>query len=83
MNQNLVRELQVEDWEKIIDTLQDGVYITSADGFTLKVNTAYERIAGVSSKKLEGRYMADIVREGTLSVSITQRVIENGKEILP
>ena len=81
MNQNLVRELQVEDWEKIIDTLQDGVYITSADGFTLKVNTAYERIAGVSSKKLEGRYMADIVREGTLSVSITQRVIENGKEI--
>ena len=81
VSQKCIRKLQVEDWERIIDTLQDGVYITSADGLTLKVNAAYEQIAGVPAGQLEGRYMSDIVREGLLSTSITQRVIDERKKI--
>ena len=31
----------VEDWEKIFDIMNDGMYITNAEGLTLKVNQAY------------------------------------------
>ena len=70
-----------KDWECIFDILQDGIYITNAEGLTLKVNAAYERITGVPATRVVGRYMEDIVRDGTLSNSITQKVIATGREV--
>lgn len=81
MDTNYIRKLQLEDWEQIIDIFQDGIYITNANGLTLRVNAAYERITGVSAQILVGRYMEDIVREGVLSTSITQKVIDTGDEV--
>lgn len=75
---NVPDALKLIDWERIVDTFQDGIYITNADGVTLKVNAAYERITGVSVKRVLGRNMEDIVREGILSTSITQRVLNSG-----
>ena len=71
----------VEDWEKIFDIMNDGMYITNAEGLTLKVNQAYEQITGLDSKNLIGKYMSDIVKQGYLSTSITQQVIKTQKSI--
>ncbi|HIT87387.1 MAG TPA: sigma 54-interacting transcriptional regulator [Candidatus Coprocola pullicola] len=70
-----------QDWEKIFDSMNDGMYITNAEGLTLKVNQAYEQITGLDSKKLIGKYMTDIVKEGYLSTSITQQVIDSQKPV--
>lgn len=81
MEYNDLNRLCQEDWESILDIFQDGIYITNAQGLTLKVNTAYERITGVSVQQVVGRYMRDIVRDGILSNSITQRVIDTGSVV--
>lgn len=74
--------LSIKDWEYIADIFQDGLYITNSDGLTLRVNSAYERITGIPAEKVIGRYMDDIVREGILSSSITQKVISTRGEVI-
>ncbi len=81
MMRDLSHILRVDDWEKIINIFQDGIYITNASGLTLKINSAYEKMTGVSAGQVVGRYMKDIVREGILSKSITQSVIDTGHEV--
>ncbi len=34
--------------DSILDTLSDGVYLTDRDGKTLKVNSVYERLTGLT-----------------------------------
>ena len=74
--------LRVEDLEHIADIFQDGIYITNSAGLTLRVNSAYEKMTGIAAEKVVGRYMEDIVREGILSSSITQKVISTRGEII-
>ena len=74
--------LTTEDWEHIIDTFQNGIYVTNAEGLTLEVNSAYEKITGISAKRVIGRYIDDIVREGILSTSITKDVVATGQEVI-
>lgn len=73
--------LASQDWERIFDAFQDGIYVTNSNGLTLYVNSAYERITGIAAERVMGRCMTDIVREGILSSSITQRVIRECSEV--
>lgn len=73
--------ITTQDWERIFDAFQDGIYVTNSDALTLYVNSAYQRITGVTAERVMGRYMADIVRDGILSSSITQRVIRECSEV--
>ena len=41
-------------FRELIDALHDGVYITDADGITLKVNSAYERLTGLRAEDVVG-----------------------------
>ena len=70
-----------KNWEKIFDIFTDGIYITNADGLTLQVNRAYEEITGLKAENLIGKYMTQIVQEGYLSTSITQKVIETKQPV--
>lgn len=74
--------LTTEAWEHIINTFQNGIYITNAEGLTLAVNSAYEKITGISAQQVIGRYIDDIVREGILSTSITKDVVATGQEVI-
>lgn len=66
----------------LLDSLSEGVYITSPQGITLGVNRAYEKITGIAASSLIGRHMDDIVSEGLLSGTITSQVIETGEEVV-
>ena len=81
MSSYYLETLRIADLERIFDAFQDGIYITNAEGLTLRVNSAYERMTGISAMQLVGRYMRDIVREGILSNSITQQVISTGQVV--
>lgn len=67
--------------ESIIENSYDGIYITDKDGRTLRVNRSYERITGLSSDRLVGKYMKDLVDEGLLSIHITDTVVSMQKPV--
>lgn len=65
----------IENLQRIIDALQDGVYITDARGVTITVNQAYERITGIQRHKIVGLHMADVVKAGYISRSVSLEVL--------
>lgn len=81
MSKKLLDMQDPKNWEKVFDTFTDGIHITNADGLTLQVNRAYEEITGLNAENLIGKYMTQIVQEGYLSTSITQKVIETKKAV--
>jgi PAS domain S-box-containing protein len=64
--------------EAIFESSQDGLYITDGTATTIRVNSAYERITGLSRKDLIGRNMKDLVNEKVFDHSVTLEVLEKG-----
>lgn len=68
-------------FRELIDALHDGLYITDANGFTLKVNSAYERLTGLRSEDVVGQHMQALVEQGVISQSVSLRVLKEGKAL--
>ena len=68
-------------FRELIDALHDGVYITDADGITLKVNSAYERLTGLRAEDVIGQHMQALVEQGVISQSVSLRVLKEGKAL--
>ncbi|MGG2398304.1 sigma-54 interaction domain-containing protein [Pseudomonas sp. SH1-B] len=68
-------------FRELLDALHDGVYITDADGITLKVNSAYERLTGLRSEDVVGQHMQELVEQGVISQSVSLRVLKEGKAL--
>ncbi|GAB6907903.1 hypothetical protein JCM12296A_37420 [Desulfosarcina cetonica] len=62
----------------IFENSYDGIYITDGDGYTLRVNKAYERITGLKRDGLISRNMKDIVKNGLISESLTFKIKKSG-----
>ncbi len=73
--QTLHREL-----EAIFESSQDGLYVTDGDAKTLRVNSAYERITGLSRDNLIGKNMKDLVSEGVFDYSATLEVLQKREQ---
>jgi PAS domain S-box-containing protein len=65
----------------VLEFAPDGVYIVDAEGITLYVNAAYEKLSGFNRKELIGRYMGDLVNEGYINQSASLLVLEQGKTV--
>lgn len=70
-----------KELDAIIESSYDGIYIADADGFTLKVNKAYERITGLSRAELIGKNLKWLVSNNYFSESTTLAVIKDKKPI--
>ncbi|MBD9399527.1 sigma-54 interaction domain-containing protein [Pseudomonas sp. PDM11] len=68
-------------FRELLDALHDGVYITDADGITLKVNGAYERLTGLRSEDVVGQHMQGLVEQGVISQSVSLRVLKEGRAL--
>lgn len=68
-------------FRELLDALHDGVYITDADGITLKVNRAYERLTGLRSEDVVGQHMQALVEQGVISQSVSLRVLKEGRAL--
>lgn len=68
-------------FRELLDALHDGVYITDADGITLKVNSAYERLTGLRSEDVVGQHMQTLVEQGVISQSVSLRVLKEGRAL--
>jgi PAS domain S-box-containing protein len=67
--------------EAIFESSQDGLYITDGMANTIRVNSAYERITGLSRTDLVGRNMEDLVKEKVFDHSVTLEVREKGAPV--
>ncbi|SHG68595.1 PAS domain S-box-containing protein [Thermosyntropha lipolytica DSM 11003] len=66
-----------QELDAIIESSFDGIFVTDGEGRVLKVNRAYERIAGIKKEYVLGRYMSDLVREGVYNESVTLKVLKS------
>ncbi|MDR3176680.1 MAG: sigma 54-interacting transcriptional regulator [Desulfovibrio sp.] len=73
-----VRELK-EELEGIIESAFDGIYVTDAEGVTLRVNNGYLRITGLRKEDVIGYSMFDLVANKVFDSSATIKVLETGK----
>jgi PAS domain S-box-containing protein len=71
--------LMSEELDAIIESSFDGIYVTDGQARTLRVNTAYERITGLTRDEVLGRTMMDLVQNGFYNESVTVRVLESGR----
>lgn len=72
----------------------DGLHILDKDGYTLMINSACERIEGISAEAIGDKNVRQLVEEGYFSESVTLKVLEqkapvtmiqkvrNGNEVL-
>ena len=67
--------------EAIIESSYDGLYITDGKAKTLLVNSAYERITGISRNNLIGRNMKDLVKEKLYDHSVTLEVLKSKRSV--
>ncbi len=64
---------------EILDVFYDGIYITDADGVTLIVNTAYEKLTGLKKEDLLGRRVTDLEIEGVFKTPLNPLIVKTGK----
>jgi PAS domain S-box-containing protein len=67
--------------EGIFESSFDGLYITDGKANTIRVNSAYERIAGLKREDVIGRNMMDLVKDGVLDHSVTLDVLERRGQV--
>jgi len=67
--------------EAIIETSDDGLYVTDAQANTLRVNKSYERITGLSRSDLIGRNMHELVEAKVFDHSVTLEVLKQGAKV--
>lgn len=75
--QQLNREL-----DAIINSSYDGVMITDSQGRGIRINRAMERITGLDSSHFEGKYIADLFKNGIfLCESITVKALREKRTV--
>lgn len=69
------RELK-EEFNAIIESSFDGIFVTDHDGKVVLINSAYSRITGINAREVLGRNMRDLVTDGVYNQSVTLQVID-------
>lgn len=67
--------------DAIIENSYDAIYITDKDGFTLKTNSAIERITGIPQEYYLGKNVQALMKRGILQNSVTHKVLEHKRTI--
>jgi PAS domain S-box-containing protein len=70
-----------EYFNKILNVINDGIYISDQKGNTLWLNKASEKILNKRKDEIIGRNVIDLEREGIMKPSVTRMVLENRNTI--
>lgn len=70
-----------EYFNKILNVINDGIYISDNKGITLWNNKASEKILNKKQEYMIGRNVIDLEREGIMKPSVTRMVLENRNTI--
>lgn len=73
--------ISFQQFEKILNALSDGVYISDPSGNTLWLNKVSENIVGKSNSEVVGHNVRDLEAQGVFNPSITRLALDAGKTI--
>lgn len=65
----------------ILDSLDDGVYVSDFEGVTLHVNPMYERLTGLKAVDLVGRNVRELKDSGVFDVIVNPDVVKKKKPV--
>nr|WP_281247905.1 sigma 54-interacting transcriptional regulator [Desulfacinum hydrothermale] len=65
----------------MLNLLKDGVYISTCEGITLYVNDSWRRLTGVSSERVLGRRVTDLLEMGVFDAIVNPDVVRTGKKV--
>lgn len=68
-----------EELDAIIESSFDGIYVTTGDAVTIRVNSSYERVTGIRREEVLGRTMNELVDDGFFNESVTLKVLKTGR----
>lgn len=63
------------DFQKVLNGIDDGIFISDSNGVIIMVNKAVEKTGNKKMEELVGRNIDDLVAEGYCSEFVTKRVI--------
>lgn len=64
-------EAPEREYDILLNSIHDGIWVIDASGITLHVNKAMERIAGIRAADVVGRHVGAAAREGLFSTCVT------------
>lgn len=70
---------RVDRYKRILDVMEDEVFITDEQGFVTYINPRGEFIMGIKAEDYIGKHISEFVRDNILPKSLTQRAIEKGE----
>lgn len=74
-------EAALREFEAVFWAASDGLWLADAEGMTLRVNAACERITGYSAAELEGRSAEELVKKGYFQHSVVAEVVRRRQTI--
>lgn len=77
----VIKKEKLRAFTKIIEEMNDGVYITDEKAMTIFVNKSYEKISGGDRNLFLGKNMKQIVKEKLIDKSATLEVLDKKREI--
>lgn len=69
------------DFKRIVDAIDESIFITDKDGYVLYVNPSYSRNTDVPESDVLHRYVRDIIADGVFSGGATIPVLQNKKKV--
>ncbi len=65
----------------VMDSAQEGIYITDGEGYTLKINDTYSTITGIAKQDVEGKHVSELIMRGYFDSSVTAKVIKYRQKV--
>ncbi len=79
--QNERYELLLHEFEILLDSIHDGIWIIDGNGITLYANKALKRIAGISSKDVVGKHVTIPMMQGKFTSCVTLDALAQKKTV--
>lgn len=74
-------ELLAREYDILLNSIHDGIWVIDAQGTTLHVNKAMERIAGIRAEDVVGRHVSAAADEGLFSTCVTLRALAEKRAV--
>ncbi len=75
------RELLYSSINNILDSIHDGIWIIDANGITIAINKALQRIAGITPDEVVGLPVAEAARIKNFTSCVTLRALEEKRAV--
>ncbi len=71
----------LREYSILLDSIYDGIWVIDADGLTVHVNKAMERIAGIRAGDVVGKHVTVPVEQGFFSTCVTLRALAEKRSV--